>query len=630
MTGFEGWSVSGALARWDQAARALTWATQWDSVYDGDEPPGRWFRGGTLNVSVNCLDRHLPDRADRVAIYWEGEPGDRRAITYGALHAEVCAFSAALRGLGVSPGDRVALHLGSIPEAVVGMLACARLGAVHVVLPASLPPDALADRLADTEPKVLVTQDGAWRHGVILPLKARADEALAAVASVDHTVVIRRVGIDVAWYEGDRWYHDLVGAPRRRPRKASGSSPGNDPSAPAAMPADHPLLAVGLASRRGHPSSILHRTAGFFTAAATIHQRALTTGDDDVFWCAAEIGWILGQAHGVYGPLANGATTVMFEGTLDVPTHARTWEVIDRYAVTVLLTTPSVVRNLRQWVDTPPSQAKLESLRLIVTGGEAIDAATRNWLAFEVGRAHATVADGWGQTELGGMVTLTTAPDHSVGKSIDGSAAGDQPPVPDPGVMLLDDGGRPVPDGEPGEIVLANPWPGTFLEIEGNPEATRSYWGPYPGFYATGDLGLRDPTTGTVAVLGRKDPVVSISGQLVSLTEIKGVLIEHPYVSDAEVVPRSDERRGVSIAACVVLSDKAEATGTLAGELAEYVHDLVGGLARPRAVAFVEAFPPDLTPDVRARALRLLCAANPAEWFTVTAAQLAAAATATD
>jgi acetyl-CoA synthetase len=595
-----------ALQQWAEAAGNLVWDKPWDAVYVPDRPQGSWFRGGELNASVSCLDRHLPELADRVAVHWEGEPGERRSITYGELHAEVCSFAEALRGLGVRAGDRVALHVGWIPETVVSMLACARLGAVHVVVPSSLPPDALADRLDDVQPRVLVTQDGAWRHGVIVPSKARADEALAAVASVDHTVVVRRVGIDVAWYEGDRWYHDLVAAPR----------PGTvvERTAPVSVPADHPLLVIPIANRRGRPTGIVHRTGGYFVAAATCHQRALTPGPDDVFWCAAEIAWVGGQSHGVYGPLACGATAVMFEGTLDVPTRARAWELIERYRVSVLVTTPSVVRNLRYWVESPPARADLDSLRLIVTAGERIDPETRNWLSFEVGRGHATVADAWGQTELGGMVTITPTPD-------------DSPGLPDAGLEVVDARGRPVASGRPGEVVMRHPWPGTFLEIQGSVEAAEEYWGLYPGSYATGDWG-RMEDDGRIVVLGRRDPVVSISGQLVSLTEVRGILEEHPFVRDVEVVTRTDERRGQSVAACVVLEDKAEPGETLALELCSYVHDTLGGLARPRVVAFVESFPEDLPPEARHRALRLLCAANPAEFFTVTTAQLAAAAAA--
>ena len=603
-----------ALAGWADAAGALRWAAPFDEVYRPDPPGGHWFGGGALNAAANCLDRHLPARADQVAIPWEGETGDRRTITYGALHGEVAAFADALRGLGVGPGDRVALHLGWIPEAVVAMLACARLGAVHGVVPASLPADALADRLSDLQPKVLVTQDGAFRHGLIVPSKSRADEALAAAAGVEATVVVRRVGVDVAWYEGDRWYHDLVAAPRpgtRRDPATAGSGP------PPPFPSDHPLLTVPLAHRRGRPTWIVHGTGGYLVAAATVHRRALTTGPDDVFWCAAEIAWIGGQSHGVYGPLACGATTVMSEGTLDVPSRARAWEIIERYGVNALVTTPSVVRSLRQWVDSPPTRADLGSLRLIVTLGERIDADTRNWLDFEVGGGRALVADAWGQTELAGLVSVTPSP-----------APGTEA-VPDPGLEVVGADGRPVGPGEVGELVLAHPWPGTFVAVEGGPDPRDAWWGPYPGAYATGDDARRE-ADGRLTVLGRRDPVVSISGQQVSLTEVGRILEEHPLLAAVDVVAVPDERRGQALAACVVLDPKATAGEELAREVQGFVADALGGLARPRTVAFVERFPADLPDDARRRALRLLCTANPADWITVTAAQLAAAATATD
>jgi len=594
-----------ALAGWEEAAARLDWDRGFDAVYRPDRPGGSWFVGGTLNAGVNCVDRHLPDRADQVAIHWEGETGERRTITYAGLQAEVATFAEALRSLGVGPGDRVALHLGLIPEAVVAMLACARLGAVHGVLPASLPADALADRLDDLQPKLVVTQDGAYRHGLIIPSKSRADEALAATGGVEATIVVRRVGIDVAWYEGDRWYHDLMAAPRPGSQRAGRASA-------ASVPADHPLLILPLAHRRGRPTWIVHRTGGYLVAAATVHSRALTTGPEDVFWCAAEIGWIGGQSHGIYGPLACGATTVMTEGTLDVPSRSRAWEIIERYGVNALVTTPSVVRNLRLWVDTPPAAADLRSLRLIVTLGDRIDPETRNWLDVEVGGGRALVANAWGQTELAGLVTVNP------------SAA-----LPDPGLDVVDSGGRTVPAGDTGELVLLHPWPGAFLAAEGSPDLADAWWGPYPGAYATGDEARREGD-GAITVLGRRDPVVTISGQQVSLTEVGQILEEHPLLAAVDVVAVPDERRGQALCACVVVDRKADAGDGLARELRSHVHDALGGLARPATVVFVEAFPPELPAEARRRALRLLCAANPAEWFTVTAAQLAAAATATD
>lgn len=606
------------LAGWEEAAAGLTWAQPWEATYRDDRPGGSWFPGGMLNASVNCLDRHLPERAEQVAIHWEGETGDRRSITYGALHGEVVSFAEALRGLGVEPGDRVALHLGWLPETVVAMLACARLGAVHGLLPASLPADALADRLSDLAPKVVVTQDGALRHGLIVPSKNRADEALAAAGGVEATVVVRRVGIDVAWYEGDRWYHDLVAAPRPGSRRSPVAGAGE----PVVVDADHPLLIVPLAHRRGRPTWIVHRTGGYLVAAATVHARALTMRPDDVFWCAAEIAWIGGQSHGVYGPLARGATAVMSEGTLDVPTRSRAWEIIERYGVNALVTTPSVVRNLRQWVDTPPGQADLSSLRLIVTLGERIDPETRDWLDFEVGGGRALIANAWGQTELAGLVAVTPS-------GGEGGAGAAVPPVPDPGLDVYDGEGRPVPAGETGELVLRHPWPGAFLEVRGDPPATDTWWSAYPGAYATGDDARREPD-GRLSVLGRRDPVVSISGQQVSLTEVTRILEEHPLLTEVEVIAVPDERRGQALCACVALDPKADPGEGLARELRGFVHDALGGLARPRTVAFVEAFPAELPAEARRRALRLLCTANPGEWFPVTAAQVTAAATATE
>ncbi|HEV7534112.1 MAG TPA: AMP-binding protein, partial [Acidimicrobiia bacterium] len=479
----------------------------------------------------------------------------------------------------------------------------------------------LADRLSDLGPKVLVTQDGALRHGLIVPSKSRADEALAAAAGVgvEATVVVRRVGVDVAWYEGDRWYHDLVAAPRpgRRAGTPAGAAAGTGAGGgePAAFPADHPLLTVPLAHRRGRPTWIVHGTGGYLVTAATVHARALTTRPDDVFWCAAEIAWIGGQSHGVYGPLACGATTVMSEGTLDVPSRSRAWDIIERYGVNALVTTPSVVRSLRQWVDTPPAGADLSSLRLIVTLGERIDAETRNWLDFEVGGGRALIADAWGQTELAGLVSVTPPAAASA--------------VPDPGLEVVDADGRPVAPGEEGELVLVRPWPGTFVAVEGGPEPGDAWWGPYPGAYATGDEARRE-ADGRITVLGRRDPVVSISGQQVSLTEVGRILEEHPLLLAVDVVAVPDERRGQALCACVVLDPKAEAGEELARELRGYVADAVGGLARPRTVAFVERFPARLPAEARRRALRLLCTANPSDWISLSAAQLAAATTATD
>jgi acetyl-CoA synthetase len=590
-----------ALQRWAAEAATLDWTTPWDRVHDEEAGPrGRWFPGGTLNVAANCLDRHLAERGGRVAIHWEGEPGDRRSLTYRELYDEVATFASALTGLGVGPGDRVAIYLGLIPEAIVAMLACARLGAVHSVLVSALPAEAVADRLGELRPKVLVTQDGSWRHGVVLPLKARADEALAATAGVEATVVVRRTGIDVAWYQGDRWYHELTAA-------------ADDGPEPVALPVDHPLLVVHLASQRGSPSGIVHRAGGFLLYASTMHRLALSSGPDDVFWCAVDIGWVAGQSHGVYGPLAAGATTVAFEGMLDTPTPARTWEIIDRYGVRALVTTPSILRRLRGWRANASEAAAPDPLDLIVHLGEPIDARTRGWLGEELGRGRATVRDGWGQTELGGIVTVEPHP---------------SPGLPDPGLAILGADDLPVPDGEVGELVVRNPWPSLLLDVQGEgPQAGDRYW-RRPGCYATGDLARRRPD-GSLEILGRTDPVVSVSGQLVSANEVRDVLEEHPVVAAAEVVGRPDGRTGQAVAACVVLDaaslgpdTEPPPSGRIAAELRHHVHETLGGLAQPRSVLFLEKLPRGLPRPLLRDALALLAGASSAETAHVTPAQL--------
>lgn len=572
------------LDRWRSAADALDWDRPADTVIgpDGAGHP-TWFPGGRLNATHNCVDRHLATRADRPALHWEGEPGDRRTLTYAHLHEEVSAFADALAGLGVSEGDHVALHLGLVSEAVVALLACARLGAVHAVLPAALPADALSDRLRDLAPRVLVTQDGAWRHGVVLPLKARADEALTAVGSVEHTVVVRRAGIDVPWFEGDRWYHELVAAPRSGNR--------SQPTRPVAVASDAPLLVTYLANRRGRPHGIVHGTGGLLTYCLEVHRRAFAPDDDDVVWTPAELGWVATVTHGILGPLAAGGTAVVYEGMLDTPAHGRAWDVIARYGVTSLIATTSVMRALQRWADEPPRPAQVTSLRRVVTAGEPNDADTDQWLAEVLGGGHVAVANGWGQTELGGVVALQ--PD------------GHQ--LPDAGLEVVDARGRAVADGATGDLVLTHAWPGTALGVHREPALRLGHDPSRPQLYVTGDLARR--RDGTIEFLGRSDRVFSVSGQLVSATEVKQVLEEHPFVERAEVVDRADPRRGRAVVACVALQAGLAGGDELARELRLHVHATLGGLAQPRAVAFVDAFPSQLGQSALHRALLALTAA---------------------
>lgn len=556
------------LERWRVEAGGLRWERPFDAVSDGDGPERRWFPGGELNAAVNCLDRHLPERADQVAIHWEGEPGDCRSLTYGELHAEVCAAAAGLAGLGVGFGDRVGLYVGLVPEAITAALACARLGAVHVIVPQALPVEALADRLALVRPKVLVTQDAAWRHGVLLPLKARADEALAAVGAVEGTVVLRRAGLDVTWYEGDVAWADLLAAGRARLAAGPGAAD------PVAVPSDHPLLVMQLANRPGHPAGIVHGTGGYLTAVSALHRQALTTAPDDVVFCAIEFSWA-GQSQGVYGPLVSGGTTLLYEGMLDTPRRTRTWELVDRYAVHTFLTTPSVIRKLRLWGDAGPGELGLDSLRLVVTGGERLDGASSDWLMKEVTRGRAVVADGWGQLEQGGLVSVTPIPPDAAGP-------------PDPGLDVVEPDGRPAPPAVTGDMVVRRPWPATFVALEGG-RSPEEYWGRHPGLFATGDWARRE-ADGTVVCLGRQDPMISVSGQLVSLAELADVLRDHPFVRAADV-RRVETGEVPDIVAYVVLEDGVAGRGDVDAELVAHIHDTIGGLARPSRIVHVDVLP---------------------------------------
>ncbi len=599
------------LSAWATVASELTWTRPYDDLWVPGHAGGAWFAGGQLNASVICVDRHLPHRADQVAILWEGEPGDRRSLTFRQLHDEVLALTRGLRGLGVVPGDRVVLHLGWLPETVVAMLACARIGAVHTIIPTPLPAEALADRLEDLTPKILFTQDGAWRRGAARPLKTLADEALSAVAGfgVEQTIVVRRTGMDVAWYEGDRWYHDLI----------AGSRPGRKvgrlgDAAPASLPASHPLIAVNLANRRGRPVTVLHATANVMASSTAVHRRGISGGG--VFWCAGDVSWLGAQVHGIYGPLACGDTTVMFEGTLDVPTHARAWEVIERYGVATLLTSPSVVRTMRGWSHELPDMGSIKSLARVVTMGEPMDPELHEWLLRDLGRGDLEVADGWGQVELGGIVRLDRPVDPSG--------------MPDPGLQIVDAAGRPVPHGDSGELVLGRPWAGTMGQAEGPTiEVTESHWSRHPAVYATGDLARRR-SDGAIEFLGRTDEVVSVAGQLVSLTEVREVLLAHPFVRSADVVERKDGQIGRSLAAAVVLAAEALPETpdlvAVARDLLDAVREVMGGLARPRILLFVDRFGDELTASDRRDALATLAARETHGPLQLTWSQVVAAA----
>lgn len=582
--------VTPEFAPWQEIADRAEWSRPWTTLHQPDPPFDHWYVGGTLNISVNCLDRHLDVRADQTALLWEGEPGDRLAITYQQLHDDVLRLTRSLRATGLGAGDRVALHLGWIPETVTAMLACARIGAVYTMLPTPLPIEALAQRVENFAPKVVFTQDGAWRRGAILPLKARIDEALSAVPGVELTVIVRRTGVDVPWYEGDRWYHDLLTNVR------AGNDPGDD--SPAELSSDHPLVVESLANRRGQPVSVTLAGGRMLLSAASVHRYGAC--EPGVPWVVGDASWIVAQASGIYAPLFWGDTTVMYEGALDTPTYARAWEIIERYQVSTVLLTPSAARMLRDRTISPPRAAAVASLRRIATLGERVDPSIMDWFTRVVGRGRIQVADGWGQVQLGGVVQYDTPVDAER--------------VPDAGMRLVDENGESVSGQATGEVILSKPWAGVAIDVQGIAagDVIDVHWNRYPGVYATGDLARYGPD-GRIEYLGRRDEVVSVMGQLVSLTEILDVIEDHPYIVRADVFEVRQSRGEAAVVAAVVLDPELPDgldSDHVTSELLDGVRDVLGGLARPRRVVILDRFGDELTRTERRATLVALVAAS--------------------
>lgn len=595
-----------AISAWQHAAEQARWMQPWTHVWEPDPPFDRWFTGGMLNISDNCLDRHCETDPDRIALYWEGEPGDRRELSYGQLRADVLDLTRALRTMGVGAGDRVGLHVGWLPETVTAMLACARIGAVYTFIPTPLPVESLVERLEDLGPKVLITQDGAWRRGAVLPLKAHIDDALSAVPGVETTIVVRRTGVDVNWYEGDRWYHELF--TERRP----GVRPVDESAAQLA--ADHPIAVEALANKRGYGVAVTHASARLLLSAAMVHRYgSCGTGTS---WIAGDASWLATQASGVFGPLFWGQTTVLYEGALDTPNHQRAWQIIERYQVEALMLSPSAARMLREWSTGPPTATQIASLQRVTTLGERAERPLLDWFTEGVGPGHVVVADGWGQVQLGGVMRFDSPVDATQ--------------LPDPGLRIVNNAGTTVQPGHIGEVVLTAPWAGTIREVHGPAadDVIDTHWRRLSGLYATGDLARYD-SSGMIEFLGRHDEVVSLSGQLVSLTEIRDVLQEHPYVHQADVFEIRPALSSAFIAAAVVVDTQLTAGRNdwdVAHALLDGVREMLGGLSRPRSVIFLDRFGDELGQAQRRDALAVVAAADRHEPARIAWSQLVAAA----
>jgi acetyl-CoA synthetase len=575
-------------AFWAEQARTLAWMRPFSETLAWEAPYARWFADGTLNASVNCVDRHVAaGNGERVAFHWEGEPGDTRTITYAQLLDDVSRAANALRSLGVNRGDRVAIYLPMIPELAVTMLACARIGAVHSVVFGGFSANALRERIDDSACRVLVTADGSHRRGSTFPLKQQADEAVEGSASIERVLVVKRTGEDVEMRDGrDVWWHDTV--------------PAQDAvCAPEEMGAEDLLFLLYTSGTTGRPKGIMHTTGGYLTQASFTHRVVFDIdAENDVYWCAADIGWVTGHSYIVYGPLANGATSVMYEGTPNFPRENRFWEIVERYGVTQLYTAPTAIRAFMKWGRQHPDGHDLSSLRVLGSVGEPINPEAWMWYREVIGSERTPVVDTWWQTETGAMMI---APLPGVTTTKPGSAT---MPLPGISATIVDDRGDEVAVPGGGYLVLDRPWPAMLRGIWGDDARYReTYWSRFPGRYFAGDGAKRD-ADGYFWLLGRVDDVMNVSGHRLSTTEVESALVSHPAVAEAAVIGRADALTGQAIAAFVTTRAGFEGDESLAVELRDHVARMISPIAKPASLLFTNDLPKTRSGKIMRRLLR--------------------------
>jgi acetyl-CoA synthetase len=572
------------VAFWEKQARELRWMKPWRKGLEWKLPYAKWFVGGKLNVADNCLDRHVEGvRRNKAALVWEGEPGDSRVLTYWELHREVNRFAAALARHGVKKGDTVTIYMPQIPEVAIAMLACARIGAPHSVVFGGFSPDSLRDRINDARSRILITADGGYRRGSIVQLKRNADEALKECPTVKTVIVYRRTAQDVAWdQDRDIWWHDFV---RDAPARI----------APVPMDAEDMLYLLYTSGSTGKPKGIVHTTGGYLTGISATHRWCFDLREEDVYWCTADVGWVTGHSYVVYGPLANGATVVMYEGTPDWPDKDRFWRIVEKHGVTILYTAPTAIRTFVRWGDSYPNACDLSSLRVLGTVGEPINPEAWVWYWKVIGKGRCPVVDTWWQTETG-MILISPLPGVTVAKP--GSAT-----FPLPGIEadVVNDRGESVPAGY---LVLKKPWPAMLRGIYNDPERyQKQYWSQVPGMYFTGDGAKRDKD-GYVWLLGRIDDVMNISGHRVSTMEVESALVEHPGVAEAAVIGRTHDVKGQAIAAFVTLKEGTTMTSDLQDDIRQFVSKKIGALARPDDIIFSAELPKTRSGKIMRRLLR--------------------------
>lgn len=583
-------------AFWAEAADRLDWGKKWDQVLDWSNPPfAKWFVGGEINAAVNCVDRHVDaGNGDKVALHWVGEPeDDTRDITYAEMKDEVCKATNALIELGVEKGDRVAIYMPMIPETAITMLACARLGAPHMVVFGGFSSDALASRITDCEAKVVVTTDGGYRRGAPSALKPAVDEAMDKLGDdgpVQKVVVVRRTGQDLgqdSWHEDrDLWWHELVD------RQSTEHEPQMHDS-------EHPLYIMYTSGTTGSPKGILHTTGGYLTGTSYTHWSVFDLKDDDVYWCTADVGWVTGHSYLVYGPMANGATQVMYEGTPDSPHKGRWWEIVQKYGVSIFYTAPTAIRTFMKWGDDVPAEFDLSSIRVLGSVGEPINPEAYVWYRKHIGADQAPVVDTWWQTETG-QIMISPLPGVTAGKP--GSAMKALPGIV---ADVVDDDAQSVPDGSGGFLILREPWPAMLRTLWGDDQRFKdTYWSRWEGLYFAGD-GAKKDEDGDVWVLGRVDDVMNVSGHRLSTTEIESSLVSHPAVAEAAVVGATDETTGQAVCAFVILKEAAVDSGDdLVQELRQHVAKQIGVIARPRQVMVVPELPKTRSGKIMRRLLK--------------------------
>ncbi len=578
------------VAYWEAQARdRVSWFREPTVLLDDSNPPFfKWFTDGELNMSYNCLDRHIEaGKGGKVAYYWEGEPGDERAITYQDLYEDVCRFANGLKSIGVRKGDRVAVYMGMVPELAVAMLACARIGAAHSVIFGGFSSDAIYDRVEDAGARVLITCDGAWRRGSVVDLKVAADRAMARTDLIERCVVLRRTENDVSMREGrDIWWHDLV----------EGQSAECEAEV---MNAEDLLYILYTSGTTGKPKGIMHTTGGYLVGAATTHSFVFDIKpDQDIWWCAADIGWVTGHTYIVYGPLANQTTSVMYEGTPDYPDKDRLWSIIAKYKVTQLYTAPTAIRAFMKWGEEYPQRHDLSTLRVLGTVGEPINPEAWVWYHEHIGGGTAPVMDTWWQTETG---SIMIAPLPGITATKPGSATN---PMPGIRADVVDDAGRPVGRGGGGYLVLRNTWPSMLRSIWGDDQRyVDTYWSRFDGMYFPGD-GAKLDDDGYLWLLGRVDDVMLVSGHNISTMEVESALVSHPSVAEAAVVGRSDPLTGQAIAAFVSLRGSIEGDASLISELRDHVANSIGPIAKPKSIVFTPDVPKTRSGKIMRRLLR--------------------------